>query len=100
MLDDVTPRNIRPSLGASASRFTPISTFPEPARTVVQGAFDRAKKSLAEEFTGITAGGTTRRTIIPIRAPTTVAGCRDGRTLFGAAIGAAGTRFIADDNVK
>ena len=56
-MNDGSARKLRPSLRASATRFTPIATFPEPARTVVRGAFDRAKKSLAEEFTGITTTG-------------------------------------------
>ena len=65
-MDDGAARQLRPSLGASATRFTPISAFPEPGRTVVQGAFDRAKKALAEEFTGITAGGAPVDGLFPV----------------------------------
>ena len=59
-------RQLRPSLGVSATRFTPIPTFPEPARSVLQGAFDRAKKSLAEEFTGITTGTGAIEGVFPV----------------------------------
>ena len=65
-MDIENTRKLRPSLGVSAARFTDISTFREPSRTFVQGAFDRAKRSLAEEFTGITAGGAPMEGIFPV----------------------------------
>ena len=65
-MDTEIARKLRPSLRVSAARFTPISTFHEPARTAVQGAFDRAKKSLAEEFTGITTGGAPVEGLFPV----------------------------------
>jgi hypothetical protein len=65
-MDTEIARKLRPSLRVSAARFTPISTFHEPARTVVQGAFDRAKKSLAEEFMGITTGGAPVEGLFPV----------------------------------
>ncbi len=65
MDDDATPR-LRASLGTSAKRFTSISTFREPARSRVQEVFDRAKASLEEDFTGITAGGVPADGLFPI----------------------------------
>jgi len=65
-MDTEIARKLRPSLRVSAARFTPISTFHEPARTVVQGAFDRAKKSLAEEFMGITTGRAPVEGLFPV----------------------------------
>ena len=65
-MDDDAGRMLRPSLGASATRFTDISTFPEPPRSRLQDVFDRAKASLAREFTGITSGGAPMRGLFPI----------------------------------
>lgn len=65
-MDDAAAPKIRPSSGASATRFISISKFPEPARSRVQEAFDKAKASLAEEFTGITAGGERAEGLFPI----------------------------------
>ncbi len=65
-MDNDAARKLRPSLGASATRFTSISTFPEPARSRVQDAFDSAKASLAEDFTGITTGGVPANGLFPI----------------------------------
>ncbi len=56
-MDAITTRNLRPSLGP-ATHFVDPANFPEPARTVVQNALARAQKTLAAEFTGITADGT------------------------------------------
>jgi len=61
-----TVRNIRPSNGASATRFTPFSEFPEPVRSRRQKNFDRIQALLAEEFTGVTAGGTPVGELFPI----------------------------------
>ncbi len=55
-MDENVSRNLRPSLKASARRFTDIGSFPEPARTRVGQVFEAAKASLAREFVGITAG--------------------------------------------
>jgi hypothetical protein len=65
-MDDVAARNIRPSRGASATRFTPFSTLAEPARSRRQQAFDRARESLEEELTGITLGGARADGLFPI----------------------------------
>ncbi len=65
-MDNAAAPKLRPSLRASATRFTSISTFPEPARSLVQEAFDRAKASLAEDFTGITTGGVPAEGHFPI----------------------------------
>ena len=65
-MDDVAARKLRPSLGASATRFTPISTFPEPPRSRLQKVFDDAKASLAKDFTGITSGGAPVQGLFPI----------------------------------
>jgi len=51
--------NLRPPL-APATRYTPVSTFPEPARSVVQNAVSRADAALAQDFVGITAHGKER----------------------------------------
>jgi hypothetical protein len=55
-MDEHVSRNLRPSLNASARRFTDIDSFPEPARTRVGQVFTEAKASLAREFVGVTAG--------------------------------------------
>ncbi len=65
-MDNDTARNIRPSRGASATRFTPFSNLAEPARSRRQQAFDRAQASFAEDFTGITAGGVRADGLFPI----------------------------------
>jgi hypothetical protein len=56
-MDAITTRNLRPSLGPATHFVDPVN-FPEPARTVVQNALARAQKTLAAEFTGITADRT------------------------------------------
>jgi hypothetical protein len=55
-MDIPTPRNLRPALG-DATKFSDPVNFPEPARTAVMNAMARARKSLAEGFTGVTADG-------------------------------------------
>jgi hypothetical protein len=65
MDNDAAPK-LRPSLGASATRFTDFTNFPEPARSRIGEAFDRAKASLAEDFTGITAVGVPAEGLFPI----------------------------------
>jgi hypothetical protein len=65
MDNDAAPK-IRPSLGASAKRFTDFTSFPDPARSRIQEAFDRAKASLEEDFTGIAAGGVPAKGLFPI----------------------------------
>ena len=65
-MDNETARNIRPSRGASATRFTPFSSLPEPARSRRQQFFDRAQASLAEDFSGISAGGVLAEGLFPI----------------------------------
>ena len=65
MDNDAAPK-LRPSPGASAKRFTSPSNFAEPARSRVGEAFDRAKASLAEDFTGITTGGVPAAGLFPI----------------------------------
>lgn len=65
MDNDAAPK-LRPSLGASAIRFTSISTFPEPVRSRVQATFDKAKASLAEDFRGLTTDGVPADGLFPI----------------------------------
>ena len=65
-MDNNTARNFRPSSGASATRFTPFSSLPEPARSRRQKFFDRAQASLAEDFSGISAGGVLAEGLFPI----------------------------------
>jgi len=65
-MDNDTARNIQPSSGASATRFTPFSSLPEPARSRRQKFFDRAQASLAEDFSGISAGGVLAEGLFPI----------------------------------
>jgi hypothetical protein len=64
-MDNDTAPKLRPPVGASAKQFTSISTFPEPARSRVQEAFDKAKASLAEDFTGIAPGGGSAEGLFP-----------------------------------
>ena len=65
-MDDIAAPKIRPSRGASATRFIPISTLREPSRSRLQQSFDRAKVSLAEDFTGITTDGVPAKGHFPI----------------------------------
>jgi len=65
-MDNVAARKIRPSRGASATHLTPFSSLPEPARSRRQQFFDRAQASLAEEFSGISAGGVLVEGLFPI----------------------------------
>jgi hypothetical protein len=65
-MDSPVPRKLRPALG-DATRFSDPANFPEPARTAVLNALSRARKSLAEEFKGVTAdGGTAPAGLFPI----------------------------------
>ncbi len=56
-MDHKTP-NLRPALGP-ATRYSPVSNFPEPARSLVQNALARAQTALASDFRGITTDGRT-----------------------------------------
>lgn len=64
-MDATTSRKLRPPLGPATHYLDP-ATFPEPARTAVQNAVARAKKSLAEDFRGIGAGGPSPAGLFPI----------------------------------
>ena len=65
MDNDAAPK-VRPSIEASATRFTDPSTFPQPARSVVEKVFNFAKATLADDFTGITADGVPADGLFPI----------------------------------
>jgi hypothetical protein len=65
MDNDAAPK-LRSSVGASALRFIDPSDFAEPGRSRVKPAYDRAKTSLAEDFTGITAAGISAEGLFPI----------------------------------
>ncbi len=64
-MDAIPSRKVRPAL-AAADRFTDPAHFPEPARTSVQKALARARKALAEDFKGISAGSTPASDLFPI----------------------------------
>ena len=59
------PPKLRPARG-SATRFTPLSNFPEPERARLQNTLARAKAALAEEFKGITVEGNAAPGLFPI----------------------------------
>lgn len=55
-MDSLTARRFRPPLG-DATRFIDPETFPDPGRTAVRNAMARARKSLADDYKGITVPG-------------------------------------------
>ena len=65
-MNDVGNRKLRPPLGVSAARFSPLSTYPEPARSFLQQVYDRAQDSLARDFKGLTAGGARTGGLFPV----------------------------------
>ncbi len=65
-MDNEAAPKFRPSFGASARRFADPDTFPQPAASRVKAAYDRAKLSLAKDFTGLTSGGETQDGLFPI----------------------------------
>ena len=65
-MDSLTARKFRPPLG-DATRFVDPETFPDPGRTAVRNAMARAKKSLAEDYRGIsTPSGASPSGLFPI----------------------------------
>ena len=65
-MDKHAAPKVRPSIGASATRFTDIASFPEPARSRLRQVFDFAKEALADDFTGITSGDGPADGLFPI----------------------------------
>jgi hypothetical protein len=49
-----------------AHAYVPVETYPEPFRTIFGAAADRAKISLAQALTGITAGGEVAPNLFPL----------------------------------
>ena len=85
-MDNKEPPKLRPARG-SAIRFTPPSSFPEPARSLLQNALARAKAALAEEFEGITVEGSTAAGLFPIfKTGVSVQPIVDAARAFGACL--------------
>jgi hypothetical protein len=91
------PQVIRRGFG-SALRFVPVESFPERPRERVSAALARATDALAQDFRGVTSGGTVAPGLFPIVATgTPLRPILDAANAFRDTLNAAQRRAVAFD---